>query len=85
LIPPRSVAADDRALLDEIIHQPLGIVHTFPPKAAVEDDRGACAAPLEARQHEAQQIDAHRPRAADVVGVITKRAVADAVIDNYAE
>ena len=28
---------------------------------------------------------AHRPRAADVVGVITKRAIADAVIDNYAE
>src|SRR5271163_274215 len=26
---------------------------------------------------------AHRPRAADVVGVITKRAIADAVIDNY--
>jgi chloride channel protein, CIC family len=25
----------------------------------------------------------HRPRAADVVGVITKRAIADAVIDNY--
>ena len=27
----------------------------------------------------------HRPRAADVVGVITKRAIADAVIDNYAD
>jgi chloride channel protein, CIC family len=27
----------------------------------------------------------HRPRAADVVGVITKRAIADAVIDNYDE
>ena len=26
---------------------------------------------------------AHRPRAADVVGVITKRAIADAVIDEY--
>ncbi len=28
---------------------------------------------------------AHRPRAADVVGVITKRAIADAVIDTYAD
>ena len=28
---------------------------------------------------------AHRPRASDVVGVITKRAIADAVIDNYAD
>jgi chloride channel protein, CIC family len=28
---------------------------------------------------------AHRPRATDVVGVITKRAIADAVIDNYAD
>jgi chloride channel protein, CIC family len=28
---------------------------------------------------------AHRPRAADVVGVITKRAIADAVINNYAD
>ena len=27
----------------------------------------------------------HRPRASDVVGVITKRAIADAVIDNYAD
>ena len=27
----------------------------------------------------------HRPRAADVVGVITKRAIADAVIENFAE
>jgi chloride channel protein, CIC family len=27
----------------------------------------------------------HRPRAADVVGVITKRAIADAVIDNFAD
>jgi CIC family chloride channel protein len=27
----------------------------------------------------------HRPRAADVVGVITKRAIADTVIDTYAE
>jgi CIC family chloride channel protein len=27
----------------------------------------------------------HRPRTADVVGVITKRAIADAVIDNYAD
>ncbi len=27
----------------------------------------------------------HRPRPADVVGVITKRAIADAVIDNYAD
>jgi len=27
----------------------------------------------------------HRPRAADVVGVITKRAIADAVIDTYAD
>jgi chloride channel protein, CIC family len=25
----------------------------------------------------------HRPRASDIVGVITKRAIADAVIDNY--
>ena len=28
---------------------------------------------------------AHRPRAADVVGVITKRAIADAVINKYAD
>ena len=28
---------------------------------------------------------AHRPRAADVVGVITKRAIADAVIESYAD
>jgi chloride channel protein, CIC family len=28
---------------------------------------------------------AHRPRAADVVGVITKRAIADAVIETYAD
>jgi hypothetical protein len=33
------VAADDRALLDEIIHQPLGIVHAFPPKAGTGRDQ----------------------------------------------
>ena len=27
----------------------------------------------------------HRPRAADVVGVVTKRAIADAIIANYTD
>jgi hypothetical protein len=55
------------------------IVRVGPP----ED--GPCTAPPKRHRSGAALVFhcAHRPRARDVVGVITKRAIADAVIENY--
>ncbi len=85
LIPPRS------GLWRESVNNPERLVDDFVEKRTVVcrdvDLLSLVLARLKRRRAGAAIVfhGAHRPRAADVVGVITKRAIADAVIDNYAE
>ncbi len=85
LIPPRS------GLWRESVHNPDRLVDDFVEKQLVvcRDVDLLSLALARLKRHKAGAAivfhGARRPRAADVVGVITKRAIADAVIDNYEE
>jgi chloride channel protein, CIC family len=85
LIPPRS------GLWRESASNPNRLVDDFVEKRAVVcrdvDLLSLVLARLKRHRAGAAIVfkGKHRPRAADVVGVITKRAIADAVIDNYAD
>jgi chloride channel protein, CIC family len=85
LIPPRS------GLWRESANNPGRLVDDFVEKRAVVcrdvDLLSLVLARLKRHRAGAAIVfkGEHRPRAADVVGVITKRAIADAVIDNYAD
>ena len=85
LIPPRS------GLWRESVHNPDRLVDDFVEKQLVVcrdvDLLSLVLARLKRHRAGAAIVfnGAHRPRAADVVGVITKRAIADAVIDNFVE
>jgi hypothetical protein len=85
LIPPRS------GLWRESANNPNRLVDDFIEKRAVVcrdvDLLSLVLARLKRHRAGAAIVfkGEHRPRAADVVGVITKRAIADAVIDNYAD
>jgi chloride channel protein, CIC family len=85
LIPPRS------GLWRETVNNPDRLVDDFVEKRLVvcrdADLLSLVLARLKRHRAGAAIVfkGAHRPRAADVVGVITKRAIADAVIDNYAD
>ena len=83
LIPPRS------GLWRESVNNPNRLVDDFVEKQLVVcrdvDLLSLVLARLKRHSAGAAIVftGTHRPRAADVVGVITKRAIADAVIDNY--
>jgi CIC family chloride channel protein len=83
LIPPRS------GLWRESVNNPDRLVDDFVEKQLVvcRDIDLLSLALARLKRHKAGAAivfhGAHRPRAADVVGVITKRAIADAVIDEY--
>jgi chloride channel protein, CIC family len=85
LIPPRS------GLWRESVNNPDRLVDDFVEKRTVVcrdvDLLSLVLARLKRRRAGAAIVfkGAHRPRASDVVGVITKRAIADAVIDTYAD
>jgi CIC family chloride channel protein len=85
LVPPRS------GLWRESVNNPNRLVDDFVEKRAVVcrdiDLLSLVLARLKRHRAGAAIVfhGARRPRAADVVGVITKRAIADAVIDNYAD
>jgi chloride channel protein, CIC family len=85
LIPPRS------GLWRESVNNPGRLVDDFVERRAVVcrdvDLLSLVLARLKRRRAGAAIVfrGAHRPRAADVVGVITKRAIANAVIDTYAD
>ncbi len=85
LIPPRS------GIWRESVNNPDRPVDDFVEKRAVvcRDVDLLSLVLARLRRHRAGAAivfhGEHRPRAADVVGVITKRAIADAVIDNYAD
>src|SRR6202161_2469722 len=85
LVPPRS------ALWRESANNPTRLVDDFVEKRAVVcrdvDLLSLVLARLKRPRAGAAIVfkGEHRPRASDVVGVITKRAIADAVIDNYAD
>jgi chloride channel protein, CIC family len=85
LIPPRS------GIWRESVNNPDHLVDDFVEKRAVVcrdvDLLSLVLARLKRHGAGAAIVfkGTHRPRAADVVGVITKRAIADAVIDNYAD
>ena len=85
LIPPRS------GIWRESVNNPNRLVDDFVEKRAVVcrdvDLLSLVLARLKRHRAGAAIVfhGARRPRAADVVGVITKRAIADAVIDNYAD
>jgi chloride channel protein, CIC family len=85
LIPPRS------GLWRESVNNPDRLVDDFVEKRLVvcrdEDLLSLVLARLKRHRAGAAIVfkGQHRPRVADVVGVITKRAIADAVIDNYAD
>jgi chloride channel protein, CIC family len=85
LIPPRS------GLWRESVNNPDRLVDDFVEKRIVVcrdvDLLSLVLARLKRHRAGAAIVfkGAHRPRAADVVGVITKRAIADAVIDTYAD
>jgi chloride channel protein, CIC family len=85
LIPPRS------GLWRESANNPNRLVDDFVEKRAVVcrdvDLLSLVLARLKRHRAGAAIVfkGEHRPRASDVVGVITKRAIADAVIDNYAD
>jgi CIC family chloride channel protein len=85
LIPPRS------GIWRESVNNPDRLVDDFVEKRAVVcrdvDLLSLVLARLKRHGAGAAIVfkGTHRPRAADVVGVITKRAIADAVIDNYAD
>ena len=85
LIPPRS------GLWRESVHNPDRLVDDFVEKQLVvcRDVDLLSLALARLKRHKAGAAivfhGARRPRAADVVGVITKRAIADAVIDNFVE
>ena len=85
LIPPRS------GLWRESANNPNRLVDDFIEKRAVVcrdvDLLSLVLARLKRHRAGAAIVfkGEHRPRASDVVGVITKRAIADAVIDNYAD
>jgi CIC family chloride channel protein len=83
LIPPRS------GLWRESVSNANRLVDDFVEKRAVvcRDVDLLSVALARLKRHRAGAAivfhGTNRPRAADVVGVITKRAIADAVIDNY--
>jgi len=85
LIPPRS------GLWRESANNPNRLVDDFVEKRAVvcrdEDLLSLVLARLKRHRAGAAIVfeGEHRPRAADVVGVITKRAIADAVISNFSD
>jgi chloride channel protein, CIC family len=85
LVPPRS------GLWRESVNNPNRLVDDFVEKRAVVcrdiDLLSLVLARLKRHRAGAAIVfhGARRPRASDVVGVITKRAIADAVIDNYAD
>jgi chloride channel protein, CIC family len=85
LIPPRS------GLWRESVNNPHRLVDDFVERRTVVcrdvDLLSLVLARLKRRRAGAAIVfkGARRPRAADVVGVITKRAIADAVIDTYAD
>ncbi len=85
LIPPRS------GLWRESVHNPDRLVDDFVEKQLVvcRDVDLLSLALARLKRHKAGAAivfaGTRRPRAADVVGVITKRAIADAVINNYEE
>jgi CIC family chloride channel protein len=85
LIPPRS------GLWRESVNNPNRLVDDFVEKRAVVcrdvDLLSLVLARLKRHGAGAAIVfkGERRPRTADVVGVITKRAIADAVIDNYAD
>ncbi len=85
LIPPRS------GLWRESVNNPDRLVDDFVEKRAVVcrdiDLLSLVLARLKRHRSGAAIVfhGTHRPRATDVVGVITKRAIADTVIDNYAD
>ena len=85
LIPPRS------GLWRESANNPDRLVDDFVEKRAVVcrdvDLLSLVLARLKRHRAGAAIVfqGEHRPRTADIVGVITKRAIADAVIDNYAD
>ncbi len=85
LIPPRS------GLWRESANNPNRLVDDFVERRAVvcrDSDLLSLVLARLKRHRAGAAIVFHgtrRPRAADVVGVITKRAIADAVIDNYAD
>ena len=85
LVPPRS------GLWRESVNNPNRLVDDFVEKRAVVcrniDLLSLVLARLKRHGAGAAIVftGTHRPRANDVVGVITKRAIADAVIDNYAD
>jgi CIC family chloride channel protein len=85
LIPPRS------GIWRESVNNPDRLVDDFVEKRAVVcrdvDLLSQVLARLKRHRSGAAIVfhGTRRPRAADVVGVITKRAIADAVIDNFAD
>ncbi len=85
LIPPRSglwreAVSNANRLVDDFVEKKLVVCRDVELLSVV-------LARLKRRRSGAAIVfhGERRPRAADVVGVITKRAIADAVIDNYAD